>query len=65
MDSIVAISIALITAIGGILAALVQQGRKENSRDHAVVLNKLIEIDNKVDEVKQVTDGHLAWHSTI
>ena len=65
MESVVAISIAVITAFGGVLAALVQRGRKENIRDHAVVLNKLIEIDDKVSEVKKTTDGHLAWHSTV
>ena len=62
MDGAVAIAIAFITAIGGVLAALVQRGRKENVRDHAVVLNHLIDVSNKVAEMGQSLSSHISGH---
>lgn len=44
-----AIIVAVIAAVGGILAALVQQMRKENSSDHAVVADSLNRIETKLD----------------
>lgn len=45
-----AIVVALIAAVGGILAALVQKGRKENIRDHAMVVDALGRIETKIDD---------------
>lgn len=50
-----AIIVAVIAAVGGVLAALVQQMRKENSNDHAVVADSLNRIENKL-------DGHINDH---
>lgn len=50
-----AIIVAVIAAVGGVLAALVQQMRKENSSDHAVVADSLNRIENKL-------DGHINDH---
>jgi len=50
-----AIIVAVIAAVGGVLAALVQQMRKENSSDHAVVSDSLNRIENKL-------DGHINDH---
>lgn len=44
-----AIIVAVIAAVGGILAALVQSMRKENRDDHAVVANSLNRIETKLD----------------
>lgn len=44
-----AIIVAVIAATGGVLAALVQQMRKENSSDHAVVADSLNRIETKLD----------------
>jgi hypothetical protein len=41
--------IAVIVAVGGILAALVQGLKKENHVDHAVVAISLDRIENKLD----------------
>lgn len=49
-----AIIVATIAAVGGILAALVQQMRKENSTDHAVVSDSLNRIETKLDN--HITD---------
>lgn len=44
-----AIIVAVIAAVGGILAALVQSMRKENRDDHAVVADSLNRIETKLD----------------
>lgn len=41
--------VAVIVAVGGILAALVQGLRKENHADHATVAISLDRIENKLD----------------
>lgn len=43
------IVVAVIAAVGGILAALVQSMRKENRDDHAVVADSLNRIETKLD----------------
>lgn len=43
------IIVAVIAAVGGILAALVQSMRKENRDDHAVVADSLNRIETKLD----------------
>ncbi len=71
-----AIFVALIAAVGGVLAALVQKGRKENKDDHNVVANLLIgvkddiiylhekldHVDDQVDKVDDKIDMHIKWH---
>jgi hypothetical protein len=43
------ITVAVIGAVGTVLAALVQGMRKENRDDHAVVANSLNRIETKLD----------------
>ena len=71
-----AIIVALIAAIGAIVAALVQIGRKENKSDHNVVANLLVNVkddiihlhqkldhlDDQVDNVDNKIDIHLKSH---
>ena len=45
-----AVSVALIAAVGTILAALVQSMRKENRDDHAIVADSLDRIETKLDK---------------
>lgn len=49
-----AILVAVIAAVGGVLAALVQGMRKENRDDHAMVgqaLNRIeVKLDNHIDD---------------
>jgi len=51
-----AIIVAVITAVGGILAALMQVMRKENTVDHGYVRDALGRVENKLDNH---IDGHL------
>jgi hypothetical protein len=50
------IIVAVIVAVGGVLAALVQGLRKENHSDHAIVAVSLDRIENKLDNH---IDGHV------
>lgn len=65
-----AILVAVITAIGGILAVLVQKSREENKEDHGKVMEKLIDlhkdvhhVEVKIDHVEEKLDSHLVDHS--
>jgi hypothetical protein len=44
-----AIVVAVISVIGGVLVALIQSGRKENKRDHAMVVDGIVRIETKID----------------
>ena len=44
-----ALSVALISTIGIVLAALIQKGRKENIEDHGHVVESLERIEDKID----------------
>jgi len=61
--------VALIGVVGSILVVLVEKGRKENTRDHAVVANKLEtityvleNIDEDVAHIEAKIDNHLDDH---
>jgi len=43
------IIVAVVVAVGGVLAAMVQLFRRENSADHALVSQALNRIETKVD----------------
>ena len=45
-----AVTVAVIAAVGTILAALVQSMRKENRDDHAIVADSLDRIETKLDK---------------
>lgn len=57
-----AVIVALIAAVGGILAALVQKGREENKRDHGVVASLLKQVHNEVVKVEDKLDNHIESH---
>ncbi len=42
-------TVAIIGAVGIILAALIQKGRKENTKDHGYVVKSLERIEDKID----------------
>lgn len=51
-----------IAAPGGIVVALIERMRKENTRDHAVNTAILERIDSKVDRIDDRLDHHIEWH---
>jgi hypothetical protein len=56
------ITVALIAAVGGILAALVQKSRVENKNDHGVVASLLQDLHHDVVKVEEKLDNHIDWH---
>jgi hypothetical protein len=62
-----AVIVAVITAIGGIIAILVQKGREENKTDHDAVMDKLIvlhkdvhNVEVQIDKVEHKIDEHIS-----
>lgn len=62
MESGAAIIVAVITAVGGILVAFVNRGRKENKDDHASVMKRLDDLTGEIGTLSKITVGHLKWH---
>jgi hypothetical protein len=61
---------AVVTAVGGIIVAVLQQFKKENSKDHAYVRGMLTmlyssqrRIEGKVDRVDDRLSNHLESHA--
>ncbi len=61
---------AVVTAVGGILVAVISQFRKENREDHAVVSGMLQHIyksvkgvETKVDKVEDKLNDHIKEHT--
>jgi len=71
-----AVIVACITAIGGLLVALIQKGRKENKNDHNAVATMLLDVkddildlhhkidhvDEQVEKVDDQMTDHMMWH---
>jgi hypothetical protein len=59
MEWLVPIVVAL---IGGPLVIVIQNLRKENSADHAVVRGLLESVVTQIDKVDDKLDNHISWH---
>lgn len=57
-----AIVVALIAAFASVVVALLQRVRKENSRDHALVVDLMKILGRKIDKVDSKIDRHVEWH---
>ena len=60
---------AAVTAVGGIIVAIIQQFRKENRTDHQVVVGLLHvlrksqqRVEDKVERLDERLDDHLEFH---
>lgn len=58
-----ALAVAMITALGGVIVALIQRGRRENKDDHAVVLGALRHAVNVIHRVDDKLDKHIDDHA--
>jgi len=65
------IVVAIITIIGGIMVALIQQSRKENKIDHNVVAamikdvhKDVVKVEDKLEHVEVKLDDHIKEHKT-
>jgi len=66
------IVVAIISLVGGVIVALIQQSRKENKQDHNVVAELLhgvhrdvVKVENKLDHVEVKLDDHIKEHSLL
>lgn len=62
---------AVVTAVGGIIVAVLQQFKKDNHTDHQVVLGMLKilhkgqqRVEGKVERLDERLDNHLEFHAT-
>jgi hypothetical protein len=53
---------ALITAVGGVMTTLMMVMRKENTQDHAKVVDALEMLSGNVQSIGTKLDGHIDWH---
>ena len=53
---------ALITAVGGVMTTLMLVMRKENTQDHAKVVDALEVLIGNVKNIGTKLDGHIDWH---
>ena len=53
---------ALITAVGGAMTTLMMVMRKENTQDHARVVDALDMLSGNVDKIGTKLDSHIDWH---
>jgi hypothetical protein len=56
------VAAALITAVGGVITALLMRVRKENTQDHARVVDALQVLSGNVKSVATKLDSHIDWH---
>jgi hypothetical protein len=56
------VAAALITAVGGVITALLMRVRKENTEDHARVVGALEVLSGNVKSVATKLDSHIDWH---
>lgn len=53
---------SLVTAVGGIITTLLLKVRKENTNDHASVMEILRSVGGKVEKIDSKLDAHIDWH---
>lgn len=52
----------IVAAVASIIVAIITSFRKENRRDHGLVMEALGRVSNTVDRVEGKVDSHLEWH---
>ncbi len=57
-----AVIVGLLTAVGGIIVALIQRARRENRDDHAVVSQQIAHVFRSLTRVEDLMHGHIRWH---
>ena len=56
------ITVAIIGLVGGVIVALIQQGRKENKIDHNAVASLIKQVHKDVVNVEHKLDDHIQKH---
>jgi len=61
-QGLAAVIVGLLTAVGGIIVALIQRARKENRDDHAMVSQQIAHVFRSLTRVEDLMQGHIRWH---
>jgi hypothetical protein len=56
------IVVAVITTVGGIIAALIMSLKRENRADHALVTEQIRSVHKTVIRLGDKLDKHIDWH---
>jgi len=56
------VAAAMITAVGGVITTLLMRVRKENTQDHARVVDALQVLSGNVSNIGTKLDSHIDWH---
>jgi hypothetical protein len=56
------VAAALITAVGGVITTLLVRVRKENTQDHARVVDAIEMLSGNVQSIGTKLDSHIDWH---
>ncbi len=59
------IIVAIISLVGAVIVALIQQSRKENKEDHNIVAGLLHQVHKDVVSVEVKLDDHIKEHSGL
>lgn len=57
-----AVMVAVVTALGGVLVALIERGRRQNSREHGHTMTRLDKVLTTLGRVEEKVDAHLTDH---
>jgi len=60
-----AIIVGVISAVGGIIVALLQRTRVENRQDHQVAQQQIRHVFDAVGRVEELLHGHIRWHREV
>lgn len=58
-----AVNAALVTGVFGVVVALIQKGRKENMRDHQIVVDSISRVDKSLERIESKVDTHIRDHA--
>jgi len=61
-QGLAAVIVGLLTAVGGIIVALIQRARRENRDDHAIVSQQIAHVFRSLTRVEDLMHGHIRWH---
>jgi hypothetical protein len=53
---------SLVTAVGGVITSLLVKVKKENTKDHASVMEILRSVNGNVERIDSKLDAHIDWH---
>lgn len=57
-----AIVVSTVTAIGAVLVALIERGRRQNSREHGQTMHRLDKVLTALGRVEHKVDTHISDH---